>query len=480
MQNIDTSRLGRLIVAGAIAGLVTFLIINPTYVREERLEEEIHEQIQHDTAAGVSLREANERAEARLEELAKTRDPYIAGLLLDATFAALAGGFLLLFEELGSPWKRMGLKMLIAAGIGVALGGLSGVVAQFIYAVLSPGTVQAAFNLPAQIFARAVGWGIAGTGAGAAVGLALGSWRRVGICALGGFAGGLVGGLLFDGMSFATQSGSASRFIGFVLMGAAIGAAIVFAEDIAKRSWVTVLSGPKEGRSFILSKPITTIGRDELADIPLFGDTSIAKQHACLRMDGPTVTLQGTGAGALGVNGAPTQSAVLKDSDVVSVGPISMRFHQKSTQQIAAWSAGAAQPPSPYTPQSSPYATPNDQPQPTIQGPAQAQAPPPYGGAATGRLALSVTGGPHLGSRFQFDGGTVKIGRETDCGILLAQDTMVSRNHAQIAWNGSNWSISDLGSTNGVYVNGARVAQQSLNVGDVVGVGQTMMRVDAT
>ena len=453
LLDIDTSRLGRLIVAGAIAGLVTFLIINPSYVREEAMQEL-----------------GNARA-----------DPYLAGMLLSGSFAALAGGFLLLFEELGSPWRRMALKMLIAAGIGVVLGGLSGVVAQYIYAALSPDPMSAVFNLPVQVLARALGWGIAGTGAGAGVGLALGSWRRVGICVLGGFVGGFVGGLLFDGVSLVTMGGSASRCIGFVLMGAAIGAAIVFAEDIAKRSWVTVLSGPKEGRSFILTKPVTTIGRDEHADIPLFGDAGVAKQHACLRMDGPTVTLQGTGAGALAVNGVPTQSAQLKDSDILAVGPFSIRFHQKSSRQMAAWSTPYAPqaPPSPYAGQSSPYATPYDQPQPTVQGPAQAQTPAPFAPTVPGRLALSVTGGPHVGTRFEFDPGTVNIGREADCGILLAQDTMVSRSHAQITWTGSNWSISDLGSTNGVFVNGARVTQQMLNVGDVVGVGQTVINVDA-
>ena len=480
LLDIDTSRLGRLIVAGAIAGLVTFLIINPSYVQEERMQDEIRSEVEAKTKSGLPHDEILAYLRSRMEELGKSRgSPYVAGMLLSGSFAALAGGFLLLFEELGSPWRRMALKMLIAAGIGVVVGGLAGVLAQHIYMTLSPGPMSASAFDRVQILARALGWAIAGTGAGAGVGLALGSWRRVGICVLGGFAGGFVGGLVFDGVSLVTQGGSASRFIGFILMGAAIGAAIVFAEDIAKQSWVTILSGPKEGRSYILSKPVTTIGRDELADIPLFGDASVAKQHACLRAEGAAVTLQSSGTGALAVNGAPTHCAQLKDSDVFTVGLFSIRFHQKSTRQMAAWSTRA-----PQEPWSKPPAQPQQgpdpfQPQPTVYSPADHTVPQSVPGKATGRLALNVTAGPHAGQTFQFGSGPIRIGRETDCQILLAQDTMVSRSHAQITWTGSNWSISDLGSTNGTYVNGARVTQHPLNVGDMVGVGQSTLRVEA-
>ena len=93
-------------------------------------------------------------------------------------------------------------------------------------------------------------------------------------------------------------------------------------------------------------------------------------------------------------------------------------------------------------------------------------------------MVLSVVSGPHQGQSFSFGPGTIQIGREAGCDVLLPEDSMVSRNHAQISWTGSNWSIADLASTNGLFVNGARVTQQTLNVGDQIKVGQTTLRVD--
>jgi len=243
-------------------------------------------------------------------------------------------------------------------------------------------------------------------------------------------------------------------------MGGAIGAAIAFVEDIAKQNWVTILSGPKEGRSFILSKPLTTIGRDEMADIPLFGDLSVTRQHAALRMEGASVAIQAAVGAQVAVNGAPTHYTQLRDSDMIHVGSIAMRFHQKATQHATAV---------PTQHWKTPYGAPA---QPQMQVPPQAMA------APTGRLALTVTTGPHAGTGFSFDSGPIKIGRDIGCRIPLPMDGMVSRAHAELGRAGTAWVITDLGSTNGTYVNGVRISQQALVMGDIVSVGQTAMRVD--
>lgn len=67
------------------------------------------------------------------------------------------------------------------------------------------------------------------------------------------------------------------------------------------------------------------------------------------------------------------------------------------------------------------------------------------------------------------------IGRSRDCDVVLA-DANVSRRHAEVRPRGDGWMIHDLGSTNGVTVNGTRIEQaQLLHVGDRVEIGTTLL-----
>jgi hypothetical protein len=68
-------------------------------------------------------------------------------------------------------------------------------------------------------------------------------------------------------------------------------------------------------------------------------------------------------------------------------------------------------------------------------------------------------------------GGT--IGRSRDCDIVL-DDTGISRRHAEIRPSSEGWTVEDLGSTNGVLVNGQAVkGAQLLSAGDRVELGST-------
>jgi hypothetical protein len=65
------------------------------------------------------------------------------------------------------------------------------------------------------------------------------------------------------------------------------------------------------------------------------------------------------------------------------------------------------------------------------------------------------------------------IGRSRDCDIVI-DDTGVSRRHAEIVPRADGWVVNDLGSTNGVRVNGRAVpGEQSLRQGDRVELGST-------
>ncbi len=82
------------------------------------------------------------------------------------------------------------------------------------------------------------------------------------------------------------------------------------------------------------------------------------------------------------------------------------------------------------------------------------------------------TSGPtlHDGTREIAIAGTVVIGRGTDVDIQL-HDTGVSRRHAEVRVVDGHVEVHDLGSTNGIRINGQRVTAATLTDGDVLVVG---------
>ncbi|WP_322821508.1 DUF3662 and FHA domain-containing protein [Chloroflexus sp.] len=65
---------------------------------------------------------------------------------------------------------------------------------------------------------------------------------------------------------------------------------------------------------------------------------------------------------------------------------------------------------------------------------------------------------------------TVTIGRGLDNDIIL-EDTRVSRKHAQLRYRQRRFWLTDLGSTNGTFVNNERISERALRDGDVVSLG---------
>src|SRR5215218_5988899 len=74
-------------------------------------------------------------------------------------------------------------------------------------------------------------------------------------------------------------------------------------------------------------------------------------------------------------------------------------------------------------------------------------------------------------------GGAV-IGRSRDCDVVV-DDVNVSRRHAEVRPSGASWIVRDLGSTNGVKVNGRLIeGPQSLRPGDVIELGTSRLTFD--
>ena len=83
--------------------------------------------------------------------------------------------------------------------------------------------------------------------------------------------------------------------------------------------------------------------------------------------------------------------------------------------------------------------------------------------AEYGKLILSKPDGAH--QEFILNKPLVTLGRATTNDIVLAE-RRVSRNHAEVTCNDSGIALKDLGSSNGVLVNGQRVKEANIQAGD--------------
>ncbi len=89
----------------------------------------------------------------------------------------------------------------------------------------------------------------------------------------------------------------------------------------------------------------------------------------------------------------------------------------------------------------------------------------------TGHALLVVQRGPGSGSRFLLDADVVSAGRHPDSEIFL-DDVTVSRRHAEFHREGETFTVSDVGSLNGTYVNRDRIDRVQLKDGDEVQIGK--------
>ena len=81
------------------------------------------------------------------------------------------------------------------------------------------------------------------------------------------------------------------------------------------------------------------------------------------------------------------------------------------------------------------------------------------------------------GKRTVLSGSRILLGRSRDCDIQL-DDPNTSRRHAEVRREGNAWVVADLGSTNGIKVNGSRVAEAELHPGDEVTLGLVRLRFE--
>lgn len=83
--------------------------------------------------------------------------------------------------------------------------------------------------------------------------------------------------------------------------------------------------------------------------------------------------------------------------------------------------------------------------------------------------------GPTPGVTFPLDGDSLTIGRDSTNAVAI-NDAEISRKHARLMFQGGKYVLEDLGSTNGTFVNGQRLAGPVvLKPGDVVSLGEQIV-----
>jgi pSer/pThr/pTyr-binding forkhead associated (FHA) protein len=472
MTNV-TGRIILLTLAGIAAGLLTWFLSDLSGLI--RLP---------DTGGALTASQANQQA------------------FVCTFFGAMIGLMLGLADMIASGMQAQWLRI---TGYGLLIGAVAGFVGiNFgipFYSLLHVENVTNPAQFILNTLARALGWAFIGALAGSADGIRKWSGRTIRNGVIGGFIGGLLGGTVFEAavyiFVFVPRPAVVSRLLGFLITGGLIGLFIGLVQQLLKEAWVRIVLGKNEGREVLIDKEQTTIGRSELSDIGLFGDMSVAKNHAIIAAapnGGYVLRDVSEQPGTVFVNERKAQRGEdlpIRGGDTIKIGNKTLLFFERFTKErtqvekdgrmpsaspVASPAAGSAPLP-PLTGSFGGGAAPAPTQYPTTNGATVNQGNPFAPTKQADGYKLVVVSGPHTGQVFSARSGSI-IGRDPSVDIPISQDTSASRRHARFVQEALSVAIEDAGSTNGTFVNGQRVTRQSLVPGDTILIGGTSLRLE--
>jgi hypothetical protein len=211
---------------------------------------------------------------------------------------------------------------LTGAVLGLVAGGIGLPLSEALFQVVGAGT-----------FGRALGWGVFGMLLGLAEGIVgqTQAWKGM----LGGFIGGVFGGLLLEAAQSSLQSPLVGKAGGLVLLGASVGAFISLIVVLLSRAWLEVRSGKLKGTEFILDKfmakgfPSIAIGSSPLKSEIVLPDPDIAPQHAMLSGDGMHFALKDMSMAGTYIENRKVERAQLMNGQRIRMGNTELVYHEK-------------------------------------------------------------------------------------------------------------------------------------------------------
>ncbi len=179
--------------------------------------------------------------------------------------------------------------------------------------------------------------------------------------------------------------------------------------------------------------------------------TSLAALHATVLIEDGHAVIAASPGLTVRVNGQPTERTRLAASDVVRVGPITFSLELVTSEP------------------SRPVAVEDDS--------DRTAAP---GTMAPGAVLFSVDViHPQVGlARYDLGAGTATLGRSRESALVL-DDPAISRQHAVLVVGADGVIVRDLGSSGGTFLNGRRISEEYLKMGDVLGMGSFTIVVRA-
>ncbi|MFY9271183.1 MAG: FHA domain-containing protein [Candidatus Manganitrophaceae bacterium] len=197
--------------------------------------------------------------------------------------------------------------------------------------------------------------------------------------------------------------------------------------------------------SKIVDKEIFTLGRDLRNDWGV-KDPMVSREHAFIKQESDGFYLEDRGSrNGTYLNKEKTVRNKLSDRDEIMIGTTVLIFSEKKEESLDSE-------PADLSPVSSEETKDN-----------------------SGTWLLELLSGSEIGRFYELPLKRVSIGRgKTD---IVLNDSKASRHHADLVWSEKGFTLTDLNSTNGIFVNDHRVQEKLLSPNDTFIVGETRFRV---
>lgn len=260
----------------------------------------------------------------------------VAGLWV-AVISVISCTFVLAFDRLlAEAWEAAAARAARAVLPALALGFVSGFLANVVYLTIFNHVIEASFRSgqfhdddPLFYLARVVGWAIFGAGLGATYGLVERSQQRAINGVLGGAAGGAIGGLIFQFTAVHIHSVGFSRLVGLLAIGLLVASAMFLVETARREAWLRVVAGGMAGKEFVLYHEVTRIGASPQCEIFLLKDPAVAALHAQIHDQAGRRTLSVAAGAQVLVNGTTVTQHELRAGDQLQIGTTTIAYAER-------------------------------------------------------------------------------------------------------------------------------------------------------